>query len=202
MERTVSTELLLLAFSGIPDVSPREMIEENRSGVYGLYADLVAEQKVEDVLLNYPTVVDAYHKFSDWLRSSGNTWSESYDNIRSYLKEFLTENEVVSEVTLPVRHSIYAVLTVLTEIDYFPGYDLSETETSLRKDFGGVSPNLLVTIIKRAYAKYPLSEIEYELRTWYHYNMPGTKTNMTVWRTRFNQMISDLIVKYQLPKYL
>ena len=50
MERTVSTELLLLAFSGIPDVSPREMIEENRSGVYGLYADLVAEQKVDCII--------------------------------------------------------------------------------------------------------------------------------------------------------
>ena len=202
MKRTVSTELLLLAFSGIPDISPQEMIEKNHNGVYGLYADLLAEQKVKDVLREYPDIAMAYHEFFDWFRSSGELWIEAYDNIRSYLKEFLAKKGIASEVTLPVNHSIYAVLAAITEIDYFPGYDYTETEKTLRKDFGDVPPNLLVTVIKRMYAKYPLSEIEYELRTWYHYNTPATKTNMTMWRTRFNQEVSDLIVKYQLPKYL
>ena len=205
MKIKVNSELLLQAAFGIPNVSSVDMVFNMSQGTHGLCRDFFAGREIEEVLeKECPKLLPVYNEVSEWRKRwprPGLRYPQQM--IKRHIKYVLIKHAAPEAVEMPAYRSIYAILTVLTGIEYFTGYELKETQRALQHYSGGVPLNLLPTVLKRD-NNLPFAEMEYEIRSWYNNHRPPTVEefgHMGIWKANFSDFIEQLIKRYDVPLY-
>lgn len=204
MKIKVNTEKLLLAALNIPDVSPTEMTMKFKNGTHGLHRDFFAGRDPEDVLgLECPELIPVYQEFVAWKRQRGVCFPSPYKQYRSKLRSILKNQGAPEEVQISAYTSIYAVLAVYTDINYFTGYDIKEARRMFCSYLG--STQIRVKLLNAAFLSEisnKLSLMRYDISHWcYGNNPPKGPGSMAIWKANFSQYVEEVIKKYNVPLY-